>query len=65
MLDNPMCRFLDWKLANEYDEDGELKQRESDPEAEDFLKKWSEGQTGASACKCTLLTAQASRGSTL
>ena len=46
MLDNPMCRFLDWKLANEYDDDGELKQRESDPEAEEFLKKWSEGQTG-------------------
>jgi len=62
MLGNPMCRFFDWHLANQYDDEGELKPLDSNPEAEEHLKKWSEGQTGSRLIPVDGLTAQASRG---
>ena len=62
MLGNPMCRFFDWHLANQYDDEGELKPLDSNPEAEEHLKKWSEGQTGPCPVSVDGLTAQASLG---
>lgn len=44
---NAHCRYIPWRLANTYDQDGKvIGYDHTDAEAEDWLRRWREGRTG-------------------
>lgn len=45
---NPHCRFIPWRLSNDYDSDGKVTGygAETDPEAEEWFQRWRYGLTG-------------------
>jgi cryptochrome len=50
MRGNPVCRYINWRLQNQYDEHGGYLARQdyqfNDPEAEEHFAAWTEGRTG-------------------
>lgn len=43
---NPLCRFIDWKLSDEFDAEGNFIKRKPDAEGDERFARWKEGTTG-------------------